>query len=40
MADPHPFGRSFNPVSGLGYTIQAIKALDARLTALEAARAR
>lgn len=31
----HPEGRSFNPVSAFGYTVQAIKALEARLAALE-----
>lgn len=32
----HPNGRSFNPVNGLGFTIQAIKALNDRIEALEA----
>ncbi len=32
----HPEGRSFNPVSSFGFTIQAIKQLAARLTDLEA----
>jgi hypothetical protein len=32
--EAHPFGRSFNPVSAFGYTVQAIKALQAQLAAL------
>lgn len=35
--EAHPFGRSFNPVSAFGYTVQAFKALEARIIALEAA---
>jgi hypothetical protein len=32
----HPNGRSFNPVNALGYTVQAIKALQAEIDALKA----
>lgn len=31
----HPNGRSFNPVSAFGYTVQAFKALEARIVTLE-----
>jgi hypothetical protein len=31
----HPNGRSLNPVNALGYTIQAVKALEARIAQLE-----
>ncbi len=36
--EAHPQGRSFNPVNGLGFTIQAIKALQAQIDELRAAR--
>lgn len=32
----HPNGRSFNPVNGFGYTVQAIKELESQIDALRA----
>lgn len=36
-SDEHPCGRSFSAVSAFGYTVQAIKALEARIAVLEQA---